>query len=103
MQPPRMARYIASLALVAVIVATALVVRAGLSTTHTTSTAATTQLPRPQHRAPKRRFYVIRAGDTLSSISIRTGVSVGQLQALNPSLTADPNALQTGQRLRLRP
>lgn len=98
-----MGRYVAPLALVVVIVATALVVRSGLGTTsHTTITTTSTQLPTTHRRVPRKRFYVIHPGDTLSSISVKTGVSVGELQALNPSLTSDPNALQTGQRLRLR-
>jgi LysM repeat protein len=97
-------RYLAPLALVAVIVAAALVVRSGLATTHhaTTTTATTTRLPATRHRVSKKRFYVIKPGDTLSSISQKTGVSVGELQVLNHSVASDPNALQTGQRLRLR-
>lgn len=97
-----MGRYVALLALVAATLATALVVRSGLATTHTTSTTTSTQLPTTHHRVSRKRFYVIRGGDTLSSIAVKTGISVGELQALNPSLTSNPNALQTGQRLRLR-
>jgi LysM repeat protein len=97
-----MGRYLAPLALVVVLVATVLVVRSGLKTTHRTSTRTTTQLPTRHSHKTRKRFYVIHPGDTLSSISVKTGVSVGELQALNPSLTSNPNALQTGQRLRLR-
>jgi LysM repeat protein len=43
----------------------------------------------------------VRSGDTLTSISIETGVPVETLQQLNPGL--DTQALQPGQRLRLRP
>ena len=102
MRPPKLGRYLAPLAIVVVILATALVVRSGLKTTHRTSTRTTTQLPVKHRHISRKRFYVIHPGDTLSSISVKTGVSVGELQALNPSLTSDPNALQTGQRLRLR-
>jgi LysM repeat protein len=98
----RSGRYLALLALVAVIVATALVVRSGLGSTHHPSAASKTRLPVTSRKLPKHRFYVIRPGDTLSAIAAKTGVSVGELQTLNPSLAADPNALQTGQRLRLR-
>ena len=88
------------LALVAVSVATAWVVGAGLNTTHHAApraprTAAT------RRRSPKKRFYVIRPGDTLSTISVKTGVPVATLEALNHGVTSDPNALQTGQSLRL--
>lgn len=51
---------------------------------------------------PRKRFYRIRPGDTLSTISVKTGVPVAQLTALNPKVAANPNALQTGQTLRLR-
>lgn len=49
---------------------------------------------------PARRSYVVRSGDTLSSISLETGVAVARLQELNPDV--DVQALQPGQRLRLR-
>ena len=44
--------------------------------------------------------YTVRAGDTLSSISLETGVPVAVLQELNPDV--DVQALQPGQRLKLR-
>jgi LysM repeat protein len=47
------------------------------------------------------KFYVVKPGDTLSSISQKTGVSIQTIQALNRGLL-DPNSLQTAQRLRLR-
>jgi len=93
----------ALLALVTVIVATALVVRAGIGGTHRAAASPPALLPTTTtatHVRSHKRFYVIRPGDSLSSISVKTGVSVGELEALNPSI--DPNALQTGQRLRLR-
>jgi LysM repeat protein len=103
MRAPKPARYLAPLALVAVVVATALVVRSGLGTGHHVPTT-TSAILRPVHHARKgKRFYVIKPGDTLSAISVKTGVGVATLQALNPAIAADPNALQTGQRLRLRP
>jgi LysM repeat protein len=43
--------------------------------------------------------YVIQQGDTLGSISQKTGVSVSRLQQLNPSV--DPQALAAGERLKL--
>jgi LysM repeat protein len=59
------------------------------------------QAPVVFHRsAPTRSFYVIKAGDSLSTISAKTGVALPKLEGLNPSI--DPNALQTGQRIRLR-
>jgi LysM repeat protein len=101
MRARKTGRYVAPLALVAVIVATVLVVRAGLATSHHAAARAPV-LPVAQQRVPRRHFYRIRPGDTLSTISVKTGVPVAQLQKLNPSTAADPNALQSGQRLRLR-
>lgn len=43
----------------------------------------------------------VRRGDTYAEIAVRTGLTVEQLEALNPRI--DPAALQPGQRLRLRP
>lgn len=100
MRARKSGRYLALLALVAVIIATALVVRAGLGTTHHASPAPPARVQTTAHARTRKRFYVIRGGDSLSSISVKTGISVGQLEALNPSI--DPNALQTGHRLRLR-
>jgi LysM repeat protein len=44
--------------------------------------------------------YVVKNGDTLTSIAHRTGVSVPRIQALNPHV--DPQILISGERLRLR-
>jgi LysM repeat protein len=47
-----------------------------------------------------RSVYVVQAGDTLGGIAERTGVSVERLQELNPNV--DPQALTSGQRLKLK-
>jgi hypothetical protein len=44
--------------------------------------------------------YVIRNGDTLSSIARRTGVPVARIQRLNPGV--DPRILISGEKLKLR-
>jgi len=50
--------------------------------------------------SPDETTYIVKAGDTLSSIARTWGTSVGQLQAWNaptyPSLLVDANALQAG-------
>jgi LysM repeat protein len=61
--------------------------------------------PAAQERAkPKapaaRRYWVVRAGDTLAVVAARTGVPMARLLALNPNL--QPTALFIGQRIRLR-
>jgi LysM repeat protein len=48
------------------------------------------------------KYYIVKSGDTLSKISSHVHVPVAELTTLNPSLSSDPNSLQTGQRLRLR-
>jgi LysM repeat protein len=45
-------------------------------------------------------IYVVKNGDTLTSIAHKTGVSVVRIQTLNPHV--DPQILISGERLRLR-
>jgi LysM repeat protein len=54
-----------------------------------------------KRRSRKRRTYTVKSGDTLSSIAVKTGVSLARIQQLNPKL--DSNSLQTGQRVKLSP
>ena len=93
------ARYLAPIALVATITATYFVVHGSLphthSATHSKVVLPTRRTPAKPARPPA--TYVVRPGDSLSSISAKTGISVADLEALNPGI--DPNALQTGQRL----
>jgi LysM repeat protein len=44
--------------------------------------------------------YVVQSGDTLTSIAHKTGVSVAEIQKLNPNI--DPQILITGETLKLR-
>jgi LysM repeat protein len=101
------ARLLAPIALAAVGVGVYLIVHSTLTHQGTTvvqksSTSANTRkhTVRRHRRHPK--FYIVKSGDTLSAISSRTGVPVARLTSLNPALSAAPNSLQTGQRLRLR-
>jgi LysM repeat protein len=50
--------------------------------------------------AASQASYVVKTGDTLGSIAEKTGVPVTRLQELNPQL--DPQALVSGQKIRLR-
>jgi hypothetical protein len=95
-------RYLAPIALAVVIVVTVLVIHAGVGTTHHSAGTPhpADRLPRAHHAAARKKFYVVQAGDSLSQISVKTGISVPTLESLNPGV--DPNALQTRQRLRLR-
>jgi LysM repeat protein len=44
--------------------------------------------------------YTVKLGDNLPGISRKTGLTVEQIQELNPEL--DPYGLQTGQKIKLR-
>lgn len=44
--------------------------------------------------------YTVESGDTFGSISAKTGVSIAQLEQLNPGVSS--NSLQVGQRLRVK-
>ena len=59
-----------------------------------------TGAPRPGGPAPARGTYTVRSGDTLAGIARKTGISAERLQELNP--TVDPQALVSGQKLKLR-
>jgi LysM repeat protein len=63
----------------------------------TTATGTTTT--RRSSGTPK-RFYTVQTGDTFGAIASREGISVEQLQALNPGVSS--NALQVGQKLRIK-
>jgi LysM repeat protein len=100
-------RYIAPIALVVTIAALYVIVHSGLSKAPADSpsgqhsialTRTTTKAKQPAGR--RGQSYVVQPGDTLSGIALKTGVSVQALETLNPSV--NPNALRSGQRLRLR-
>jgi LysM repeat protein len=95
---------LAPIALAATITATYLVVHAALNDRKSTPqqqvvrTSATS--PTQARRGRGSSTYRVKSGDTLSNISAKTGVPLPTLETLNPNI--NPNALQTGQRLRLR-
>jgi hypothetical protein len=51
-------------------------------------------------RAVQRGVWIVHSGDTLGSISLKTGIDVTTLQTLNPDI--DPQTLREGQRIALR-
>lgn len=67
---------------------------ASASATHD-RTPPTTSTP-SSHQS---RTYTVQAGDYLTTVSSKTGVSIDRLRELNPGL--DANALQIGQKIRL--
>lgn len=62
--------------------------------------AAKTKKQAAKKKKPTKATYEVQVGDTLTGIAQSTGVSVVRIQKLNPKL--DPQALQTGQNLKLR-
>lgn len=99
----KLARLAAPLALLAAVVAIFVVVQAsGSSSSSDSPTATRTAVTQPARRARAApRIYVVKAGDTLTVIADKAHVSLETIQRLNPDV--DPNALQTGQRLKLSP
>ena len=73
--------------------------RATTTTAPTTITTASTTTKRPAKRAG-RRFYVVQSGDSFGTIAAKEGISVAQLEALNPGVSS--NALRVGQKLRIK-
>ena len=96
-------RFLAPIALAAAITGTYLVVHNGLTHKSSTTRSHVSSRPTPPKHGKfdRAKFYVVKHGDTLSSISQKTGVSIQTLQSLNRSLI-DPNSLHIAQRLRLR-
>jgi LysM repeat protein len=104
------ARWLAPVALVTCAVAVYVVVKPsssdkGGSTTNTVLPAAAakqattgTTARKPQR---KRHSYVVKPGDTFSSIALKTGVPLARIVALNPNV--DSQSLQAGQRIKLAP
>jgi LysM repeat protein len=117
MRPRRSpARWLAPLVLVACAFVVYSVVNATLlssdepAATSSASKSATTSKSRTvssrsssgkKQKTRRRRTYTVKSGDTLSSIAVKTGVSLERIQQLNPKL--DSNSLQTGQRVKLSP
>jgi LysM repeat protein len=107
------ARLLAPLALVAAALAIYFVVRSELSdggaaapvtspaSSTTEARTSTTSRSGGSKRSGRRaKTYTVRPGDVLSGIAERTGVSLSRLQELNPDV--DPQALRSGQKLKLR-
>ena len=114
-RPPKRARLLAPVALLAFALAVSLVVLGSggakdgppesTETAEQRTTATGPARRAPDRRAPDRReeersTYTVKPGDTLGKIAEKSGVEVETLQELNPAV--DPQALVTGQKLKLR-
>ena len=66
------------------------------------ATAASSATPTSSATATStERFYTVKSGDTLSGIVAETGVSLAEIQTLNPGI--DSNTLSVGQKVKLSP
>jgi LysM repeat protein len=98
------ARWLAPIAVLACAFAVYTVVHRGLQDTTSSTTskpsAAAKSAAQGKRGGKRRRRYVVKAGDTLSAISVKTGVPLETIQRLNPGL--DAQSLRTGQKVKLR-
>ena len=108
------ARYAAPAAFLVAITVAVLLIRSGINGGGSTSTttergpvthASTAVTPPPGTTRLATTtlagdFYTVESGDTFGSISAKTGVSITQLEQLNPNVSS--NALQVGQKLRVK-
>lgn len=98
------ARYLAPLALAAAATATYVIVHRAVVHKHVPpAPLAAPRAPTTTHSShvvAVKKFYLVKPNDTLSKIASKTGVSLGDLEALNP--TVNPDTLHPSQRLRLR-
>jgi LysM repeat protein len=92
-------RLLAPIALAVVLVGVVVVVASSDGGSGDKGSARTATAPAKQ--VPTKRTYRVKLGDTLTAISDKTGVPTERLIALNPRL--DPQTLQPGDRLKLRP
>jgi LysM repeat protein len=104
------ARFLAPLALVAVVIALLMIVNSSRNDTgsggkpsqsssqSTATPAKGSKTGQRQRKGPRR--YTVKSGDTPSSIADKTGVPLEEILRLNPDL--DPQTLSPGQRIRLR-
>ena len=110
------ARFLAPLALIAVVVAFVAILNdssnsgssGGSATTPATETTSTAKKAATTGAAAKKakkqssaaRTYTVQVGDTLGGIADKTGVPLDRIETLNPNV--DPHAMVTGQKIRLK-
>ena len=87
---------IAAFILVVVIIATS----GGGSGGNDNGNAQKAKVSKAGQRAVQRGVWIVHSGDTLGTISLKTGIDVDHPPELNPDL--DPQTLLEGQRIALR-
>jgi LysM repeat protein len=101
------ARFLAPIALIAVVFALYSVVKdanapksgsdSGVQTSQPTATA--TKSSKKSAKKSKKKMYTVKSGDTPSGIADKYNISLATLEKLNPKL--DPQSLSPGQRLKV--
>jgi LysM repeat protein len=113
------ARFLAPLALIAVLVAFLAIVSGSsepgsppsssdettsTSSTKSTTTATKTSTAKTQKKSAKAgasdKTYTVQVGDTLGGIADKTGVPLERIEELNPDV--DPHTMNAGQEIRLK-
>jgi LysM repeat protein len=94
------ARYLAPVALVAIVAGVYLVVHHNQSPPSTPPVVGHARPKATRRKYAGQQYYVVQQGDVLSRISQKTGIPITTLESLNPNIA--PNSLQVGQRIRLR-
>jgi LysM repeat protein len=112
------ARFLAPLALIAVLVAFLAIVSGSsdngnpspsTETTSTSSTKSTTTATKKSTAKSKKKskktdasdkIYTVQVGDTLGGIADKTGVPLERIEELNPDV--DPHTMNAGQEIRLK-
>jgi LysM repeat protein len=97
------ARILAAIALVAAVVAIVIAVSSALdshSDDGSKHSGKAAQQEQPRKPRTKAKTYTVKSGDTLISISHKTGIPVAELLALNPEV--DPQILIAGESLKLK-
>lgn len=101
------ARLLAPLALVACAIAILVIVGGNSSssgggpTTSSTATGSSTTGTTTTTGTKAKRSYRVKPGDVLSQIAVKTGVSLDEIQRLNPNI--DAQSLHPGQKIKLVP
>lgn len=105
------ARYLAPLLILVIAGAVYVIVHRSLATSRansantgaqvSTGTVTTPGHGGPGHHGKGPKFYIVKPGDSLTAISVKTHVNYATILTLNPRLAANPGALQPGDRVRL--
>jgi LysM domain len=100
-KPNQFVRVFAVLALIAALILVVVVVAtSGGGGGGDNGDSQKTHISKAGQRALRKGVWIVRSGDTLGAISVKTGIEESTLQALNPDL--DPQTLLEGQRIALR-